>query len=161
MRDLSRFLKQRERGPRPHYPPPIASGRLSAGYPSKEAAWPQPANFAEFPKAEDHAGVEVCIATPRSAKTAGEGMLILSGIMFLMYRIRGCGPGVHKKNPGRSRMGEQKPTRASMVSWSHHSKAAYRNIDPPRVVHLRTSDQLRAKTTNCQAEMLTSEARRA
>ena len=23
-------------------------------------------------------------------------MLILSGIMFLMYRIRGCGPGVHK-----------------------------------------------------------------
>src|ERR687897_2608506 len=47
MRDLSRFLKQRERGPRPHYPPPIASGRLSAGYPSIDAAWPQPANFRE------------------------------------------------------------------------------------------------------------------
>jgi hypothetical protein len=48
MRDLSRFLKDRARGPRPHYPPPIASGRLSAGYPSIDAAWPQPVNFLEY-----------------------------------------------------------------------------------------------------------------
>ena len=41
----------------------------------------QKAKFAEFFKAEVHAGVEVCIALPRSARTAGEGMLISSGIM--------------------------------------------------------------------------------
>src|SRR5918994_929167 len=29
------------------FPPSKASGQFSAGYPSKEAAWPQPANFAE------------------------------------------------------------------------------------------------------------------
>jgi hypothetical protein len=29
------------------FPPSKASGQFSAGYPSKEAAWPQPANFGE------------------------------------------------------------------------------------------------------------------
>jgi hypothetical protein len=33
---------------------------------------------------------------PDRARTAGEGMLISSGIMFLMYRTRRCGPLVHK-----------------------------------------------------------------
>src|SRR5215211_6386357 len=34
------------------FPPSKASGQFSAGYPSKEAAWPQPANFAEYLECE-------------------------------------------------------------------------------------------------------------
>src|SRR5215211_2903209 len=39
---------RRRTWPEALFPPSKASGQFSAGYPSKEAAWPQPANFAEF-----------------------------------------------------------------------------------------------------------------
>jgi hypothetical protein len=43
----NRAIRRRTR-PEALFPPSKASGQFSAGYPSKEAAWPQPANFGEF-----------------------------------------------------------------------------------------------------------------
>src|SRR5215208_195223 len=45
-------------------------------------------NFGEFFKAEVHAGVEVCIAPPRSARTAGEGSHSMMGIMCWCTRTQ-------------------------------------------------------------------------
>jgi hypothetical protein len=44
-------------------------------------------NFSELRYGEVHADVKVCIAPPRSARAAGEGMLTSSGIMHRENRV--------------------------------------------------------------------------
>jgi hypothetical protein len=46
------------------------------------------AKFAEFYKGEVHDDMKICIAPPQSARAAGEGMLISSGVMYWCTRTQ-------------------------------------------------------------------------
>jgi hypothetical protein len=63
--------------------PPGRMGRTAAlrNRTARTSEKPEYANFGELRYGEVHAEMKVCIAPPRSARAAGEGMLISWGIM--------------------------------------------------------------------------------